>query len=318
MNSNDFFITLESNADLQNHPDNTQNKFKVTLESPIELQGEWETGLAQFIFPHSWHEKLMKETANNHNMFAIKLHIDGDGGNDETQMAYWRDLYLEPLDYHTIKDLLEAMRRAIDFNTMNAVSFIFKGKVGEHIDPEHIRINPTKAGSKLALNLQLASLLSFNLEKIKKEKWKDAVTIKRLYGGIGIEWLVIMRQHQSITSLAERQYLPAPISQDITIKARTIVQDMGLFQNMYINSDLVEPQYIGNTRSNVLRIIAPTMMKGAIETFNFDPIFYIPLRVTKFNTAEINITGDTGQLIPFDGGVVVAVLHLRRKHNILV
>ena len=137
MSDSNFFITLESNADLNNHPANTQNKFKITLESPIELQGEWETGLAQFICPHSWHEKLMKESADNHNLFAIKLHIDGDGGNDDTQMAYWRDLYIEPTDYHTIRDLLEAMRRTLDFSKMNAVQFIFKGKVGEAIDPEH-------------------------------------------------------------------------------------------------------------------------------------------------------------------------------------
>ena len=318
MNTNDFFITLESNADLQNHPDNTQNKFKVTLESPIELQGEWETGLAQLIFPHSWHEKLLKDNEDNHNMFMIKLHIKGDGGDDETQMAYWRTLYIDPLDYHTIKDLLVAMRRTLELDGRSgAVQFIYKGKVGEAIDPEHIRINTTD-GTYLAINLQLAALLSYDLDTIRKEKWQDGVMIKRLYGGIGIEWLVIDYQHQSKTSFAERQYLPAPISQDISIKARTITKDMGIFQNMYINSDLVEPQYIGNTRSNVLRIIAPTMMKGSIETFNFDPIFYIPLRVTKFNTAEINITGDTGQLIPFDGGVVVVVLHLRRKHNILV
>ena len=60
------------------------------------------------------------------------------------------------------------------------------------------------------------------------------------------------------------------------------------------------------------------MKKGQIETFNFAPIFYLPLRVSKFNTIEINITGDTGQLVPFDGGAVVIVLHLRRKHNVLV
>ena len=323
MSDNAFFVTLESNADLDNHPDNTQNKFKVTLQSPIELQGQWETGLAQLIFPHSWHERQLKITENDHNLFAIKLHVKGDGKDDSTSYKYWRNLYITPLNYHTIKDLLVAMQQTINLSQSGAIDFFYrqlKSKTGgqEGLDPEHLRINPSSGDSFLCINLQLAAILSYDLAKIRREKWKQGVTIQKLYGGLSQEWLLINYQRQQTSAYAERQFLPAPLSQHISIKIHATVKDAGLFQNMYINSDLIETQFIGNTRANVLRVIAPIREKGQIETFNFDPIFYSPLRVTKFTTIEINITGDTGQLVPFDGGVVVIVLHLRRKHNILV
>ena len=319
MSVNDFFITLESNADLQNHPDNTQNKFKVTLQSPIELQGEWETGLAQLIFPHSWHDAVIKEAnQHHHHLFIIKLHIKGDAGDDNTKQGYWRDLHITPTQYHTIKDLLLAIRLATEESKHGAVQFIYRGIATEgqlpaKVDIEHIRIN-CKDGNLLALPTELATILSYDIEKLKKFSQALGISVQTLPGDTR-QWVIISTATAMTTS---RQFLPARIDENISIKIIDAERDVGLFQNIYINSDLIQTQIVGDTRANVLRIIAPLQEKGKVETFNFDPIFYLPLRVTKFNAIEINITGDTGRLVPFEGGVVVVVLHLRRKHNVLV
>ena len=323
MSVNDFYVTLESNADLQNHPKNTQNKFKVTLQTPIELKGEWETGLAQLIFPHSWHEKIMEEPAGNHHhhLFLIKLHVKDDGGNDMSKEAYWRDLHVSPRNYHTIKDLLLAIRLACEFSKSGVVQFIYRALgglgVGGAVDTEHIRINCTD-GAFLALPIELAKVLSYDVEKMEKEQWTEigGIAIQRLPTTGATKWCVIGTPTRQNTK--GRQSIPAPLSEHILMKLIEAERDMGFFQNIYINSDLIETQFVGDTRANVLRIIAPQQEKGQVETFNFTPIFYFPLRVVKFNSIEINITGDTGRLVPFDGGVVVVVLHLRRKHNILV
>ena len=91
MSESDFYITLESNGDIANHPENTQNKFKITLQTPIDLKGEWETGLAQIIFPHSWHEKIIRNN-HHHSIFSIKLHVPGDGKDYPLANTYWRTL----------------------------------------------------------------------------------------------------------------------------------------------------------------------------------------------------------------------------------
>ena len=326
MSNNAFFITLESNADIINHPTNTQNKFKVTLQNPIELQGEWETGLAQLIFPHSWHEKIMEQPNDDHHhhLFLIKLHVKGDAGNDISKPGYWRDLHIAPRNYHTIKDILLAIRNACETSKTGIVQFIYQVygglegllSVGHRINPNSVRITCTD-GSMLALPIELAKVLSYDVEQMEREQWTQVggIAIQYLARG-GDKWCVFSNPARANTR--GRQVVPAPLTEHVLIKLIEAEKDMGLFQNMYINSDLIETQFVGDTRANVLRIIAPQQEKGQVETFNFTPIFYFPLRVSKFNTVEINITGDTGRLVPFDGGVVVIVLHLRRKHNILV
>ena len=317
MSDNDFYITLESNADLVNHPNNTQNKFKITLQTPIDLRGEWETGLAQVIFPHSWHEKIITDSQHQHSIFSIKLHVPGDGKDNPLANTYWRTLDLEPKNYHTIKDLVMAIRTTVELSKHNIVQFIYRGSIGEAVDTDYLRINVTK-GALLAINLALAKILSYDVDMIRREKWTEGVIIQKAFIGYGTEWLVIKPVKTETEEASQRQFLPSPLSENIQIKLCEADKELGIFQNIYINSDLIQTQFVGNTRANVLRILAPVQKKGEVETFNFDPIFYFPLRVTKFNSTEINITGDTGKLIPFDGGVVVIVLHLRRKHNILV
>ena len=323
MSDTDFYISLESNADLVNHPNNTQNKFKVTLQTPIDLRGEWETGLAQLIFPHSWHEKIMEEPDDDHHhhLFLIKLHVKNDASNDMSKEAYWRDLHIAPRNYHTIKDILLAIRNACEQSKRGVVQFIYRALgglgVGGAVDTEHVRINCTD-GTFLALPIELAKVLSYDIAKMEKEQWTQVggIAIQQLPTTGTDKWCVIgTPTRQSTTG---RQFIPAPLSEHVLIKLIDAEKDMGLFQNIYINTDLIQTQYVGDTRANVLRIIAPVQEKGQVETFNFAPIFYLPLRIIKFNTIEINITGDTGQLVPFDGGVVVVVLHLRRKHNIIV
>ena len=328
MSNNDFYVTLESNADMINHPNNTQNKFKITLQTPIELKGEWETGLAQLIFPHSWHEKIMKEQNNNanhhHHLFLIKLHVKGDAGNDISKTGYWRDLHIEPRTYSTLKDILLAIRNACETSKKGAVEFIYQVfgglegllSVGHRIDPNHVRIT-CPDGNMLALPIELAKLLSYDVAQMEREHWTQVggISIQYLARG-GDKWCVI--SHPARANTRGRQAIPASLTENIQLKLIEAEKDMGLFQNIYINSDLIQTQFVGDTRANVLRIIAPQQEKGHVETFNFAPIFYFPLRVVKFNSVEINITGDTGRLVPFDGGVVVVVLHLRRKHNMIV
>ena len=331
--TNDFYVSLESNADLQNHPKNKANNFKITLQTPIDLAGEWETGLAQLIFPHSWHEAVLaKANHHHHHLFLIKLHIKGDGkhpttGQDDPQLpGYWRELHILPTQYHTIKDLLLAIRNATEASKSGAVQYIYrtvhpldpanppdKTKGYGQVDTNHIRINCTK-GNKLALPVELAAILSYDVEKMKGFSARLGIAIDRTMGDK--PWLVIGTSAEQKWDY--RQDVPSPLDENISLKIIDAERDVGLFQNIYINSDLIQTQFVGDTRANVLRIIAPQQEKGQVETFNFAPIFYFPLRVVKFNTIEINITGDTGRLVPFDGGVVVVVLHLRRKHNIVI
>ena len=79
---------------------------------------------------------------------------------------------------------------------------------------------------------------------------------------------------------------------------------------MYVYSDVVSSQVVGNVRANLLRVVAPKGHRGDIVNENFVNPYYSDVRTRSFNTIEVLLTGDTGQPIPFKGGVVEVTLQL--------
>ena len=50
----DFYLVLPSNGSLHLHPNNTLTNFVTTLPLHLNLNGEWECGLAEINYPHNW------------------------------------------------------------------------------------------------------------------------------------------------------------------------------------------------------------------------------------------------------------------------
>ena len=53
--TNDFYLTLPSNASMKMHPDNALAHYITDLPQRIDLTGEWECGLAEIQYPHTWY-----------------------------------------------------------------------------------------------------------------------------------------------------------------------------------------------------------------------------------------------------------------------
>ena len=51
----DFYMTLPSNASMKTHLDNTLTHYITDLSQRIDLTGEWEFGLAEIQYPHTWY-----------------------------------------------------------------------------------------------------------------------------------------------------------------------------------------------------------------------------------------------------------------------
>ena len=68
------------------------------------------------------------------------------------------------------------------------------------------------------------------------------------------------------------------------------------FQTIYIYSDVVESQVVGDVRANLLRVIAPKGRHGDVICVNVVHVFYNDMRVKSFNTIEILLRGDRSVL----------------------
>lgn len=50
-----FYLTLPSDNSLNYFPENKISHFITRLPTPIELRGEWEVGLVELMYPHTWY-----------------------------------------------------------------------------------------------------------------------------------------------------------------------------------------------------------------------------------------------------------------------
>ena len=55
MSENGFYLTLPSNASFDLHPDNTLTHYITTLPQRISLSGQWECGMVEIQYPHTWY-----------------------------------------------------------------------------------------------------------------------------------------------------------------------------------------------------------------------------------------------------------------------
>ena len=56
-----FYLTLPSNASMNVYPNNTVAQYTTKLADTIELDGDWEVGLVEIIYTHTWESVHTKE-----------------------------------------------------------------------------------------------------------------------------------------------------------------------------------------------------------------------------------------------------------------
>jgi hypothetical protein len=85
------------------------------------------------------------------------------------------------------------------------------------------------------------------------------------------------------------------------------------FSSLYVYSDIVENQLVGDHLVPLLRVVSFENDKKREQTsVSFQHIQYIPVLKRQTDTIEINIRRDNGDIIPFQQGKVVLTLHFRQ------
>ena len=91
------------------------------------------------------------------------------------------------------------------------------------------------------------------------------------------------------------------------------------FDTININTNLIEAQLRGTDYTNSIRMIVPHGAHGELQTFDFNPIYYFPLRVSIINDIDIYINRykdlkkSIEEEVPFKEGIIALVLHFRRS-----
>ena len=86
---------------------------------------------------------------------------------------------------------------------------------------------------------------------------------------------------------------------------------LGGVYNIYIYSDIVDYQLVGDSHVPLLRCINITPEVGRMPTLTYDKPHYTSLSKSVIDDIEISLKNDQNQYIPFTYGKVIVKLHFR-------
>lgn len=257
-------------------PNNTLAEFSIHLESPLKMEtGEWEVGMCEMQFPQSWHN-----VRRGSNTFEIHYQSPRASGK-------WTVLEKEvPVGYYsTIPDLIHAILEV--YESTNKESIKLSGlQINFNSSTRRVSVNTNNLRLKVRLN-----------GKIRTPKARAAVIV---FKGDIARLLGFRDKTSAATRKAIKSDFPSTVS--------------GGFHQMYIYSDIIEPQPHPDGNVPILRTI-PIDGKPSNDYLSrrFQKVYYMPVSKQSFSTLQFKILDDTGRPIGFDFGKVLIVLHFRRR-----
>lgn len=243
-----FYLTLPSDSSMNYFADNKISHFVTRLPVPLELNGEWEVGLVEFMYPHTWHNI----NAQN-NLIGFDL---GDGKEIGRRIP--------PGCYESVTDILKAITIK---DMQDKISFTFN-----HVT-KRVRIR-VKNNARVILYTGIAEMLGFRPTVIASTNDRGDVTI-------------------------ESEFAADPSSH---------------FKVLFVYTDIVDPQVVGDVLAPLLRIVKVTGSDGDVVSALYDRPHYLPLSRKNIETLEIVIRMHTGELTPFQFGRSYVTLHFRQKY----
>jgi hypothetical protein len=85
---------------------------------------------------------------------------------------------------------------------------------------------------------------------------------------------------------------------------------------LFVYCDVAEDVIVGDMMAPLLRTVNGDGRYGDTVHKIYTAPLYVPVQKSHFDTIEINIRSDTGQLVPFTFGRTIATLHFRRTYSL--
>ena len=236
---------------------NTTANFRAELPHPIDLQGEWQVGLAEFQYPVTY------DTIRGC-YYDVRMH-------DDTlhRVRINNNFYSTP----------QALDRAIQYATKSWWRQVEADKDGHGVHVQY-PVAFYYAEDQMRMCAQI------NHTKVKEVTLDD-----RLRHALGF----------------------AESKLGFNTVAKYAVDVTAGLDTMFVYCSLVSPQYVGDTKTNLLKIIPLRGTPGSIQQLDFPNIHYCDLQVNRFSDVSFSIKGGDGANIPFNFGKVYVKLHLRKK-----
>ena len=339
--NNNLYLTLPSNT-RDFTQENRTNSFRVQLPEPLELHGRWEVALVDVQYPLSW------PNVSDPEPIRIKY-------TTKTGFNMWLEGKIPRGHYKDLSELLAAIKIGIrDANRQVAhieasarlavlrLQLIKKynpAMMGEttaskdHLlrHPDELQLPPEANQFERLLDTQLYETWKDKLKHYRRMGVKDVPVAGELENALSYRFdetnriqlhLAPGKPINAIEFSPNIKYmlgLEDPLIKFGVTDPKYTPDLTGGLNTLFVHCSIVEPQVVGNVRSEVLRTVSVNSSKKRFgETVHelFANPHYVNIPRQNFDNVRIEIRFDDGKPVPFDFGKVICKLHLRKSKGL--
>lgn len=324
---NDFYLTLLSNSSMDYFPENSLAHFFTKLPQKIDLLGNWIVGITEIAFNISSSSKPKKrkiiEEKDKLNYLVIDESDARLQNKKKSDVNYGTKipiltglinlttalfLYLANTKLELEENYFESsMRKAIsktlldDDNTdIQLLSTPYQGNpvVTIQVDMEKDKFNIPIYDSKFSSIEDFLETILKSIPKNQRNQRSLLLLARKSHIPPRVE---IEYNNEIVSSVANHPALSFPTLEDISKR-----------ELMFVYTDIIRPQFVGNSLSRCLRTIL--LLNNSEVYKSFERIQYCSLERKSFDTIEILITAQNGSPYNFEPSATptMVVLHFRQ------
>lgn len=269
------------------YPDNTVAKFCTKLANAVILDGSYEVGLSEIIYPRDYYnidnrDKLMKFTFK-----GVDIRRNTETGIEELDEHVLKRKLLRNALYTSDEEFIESLNEQVsaEITTLNLPATITfsldrKGRILINIQPQtQIRDGAytTLYDMYFQMSAELGNRLGFD-------------------GVVSLSMLTSKREN------AKSRF-------DLNMGNRL----------MYVYCDIVAHGLVGDVSAPLLRVCnIPQPIQNECVHVAYTDVHYKPVQKKEFDTIDVSINSERGLTMPFQSGKSLLTLHFRRRNDLVL
>jgi hypothetical protein len=120
---------------------------------------------------------------------------------------------------------------------------------------------------------------------------------------------LLLTRNRHLEKLPDIEYLI--IDKSASIEANNAILTNQI-NSIFLYSNITDHVLVGNTQTPLLGYFPVKTIWGQQGYWNFNPVYYLPVKESNVHTIQIRMCNDTGEDIKFETGTVICRLNFRR------
>jgi hypothetical protein len=313
--TSNLYVTLPSNGSSQFYPTNTVSNYKNKLAQSLSLEGAWEVGLVELQYPRTW--KHLKESAwvsliifrEDYDGLIQSQTVKPDGLPGVFRFPLKSNMAIrEPLrpeqEFALTCDILHIELPAGNYTSPEN----FANFISREIANEFLKIKKIKVGDPTSTEYYKTPLV------IEYDTIREVMVYKSAMQRVS--FITYGHEVLSLLGLTDIEFIPSKGNARIDISGVYISKKAPAFlsqtSSLYIYSDIVESERVGDAIVPLLRAVAVSGEHGKMVSHLYERVYYKRVTRSLIDSIQIQISDDTGANVDFTSGKVACVLHFKK------